>query len=73
MLLGSVSFLYFSLATRADCRFFSRYILAIHRGLGIDFRATRDWAITHHALNALIILVIDLLRKFILFSLSSSA
>lgn len=49
--------------SREKCCWASRYILAIHRGLGTDFRATREWAITYHTLNALIILVVDLLRK----------
>lgn len=49
-----------------------RYILAIHRGLGEDFRATRSWSITFHALNALCILAIDLYRTHI-FRYASSA
>ncbi|KAK4704171.1 hypothetical protein P7C70_g2040, partial [Phenoliferia sp. Uapishka_3] len=38
----------------------ARYTLAIHKGLGDDYRATRSWTLVVHALNALIILAIDL-------------
>lgn len=48
--------------SREKCCWAARYILAIHRGLGDDFRATRSWSIVFHTLNALVILAVDLCR-----------
>ncbi|KAL8276401.1 hypothetical protein RQP46_011199 [Phenoliferia psychrophenolica] len=38
----------------------ARYTLAIHKGLGDDYRAARSWPLVFHALNAILILAIDL-------------